>query len=881
MEGNRVRETFIEFFRKHGHQYVRSSSLVPHEDPTLLFANAGMNQFKEIFTGARKSEYATATSHQKCVRAGGKHNDFEIVGRSRKHQTFFEMLGNFSFGDYFKEKAIELAWDLCLNGYGLDPKDICVSVFREDDEAYRLWNEKIGVPAEKIYRLDEKDNFWAMGDTGPCGPCSEIFIDHGPGVNGEWADEDPAGDSDRFVEFWNLVFMEFERDEQGTMTKLPHPCIDTGMGLERMAAILQGVEGNFQTDLFQPLINDIAEEVGTGYGAGGETDVSFRVIADHLRSITFLVSDGVLPANDGRGYVLRKIIRRAVRHGKLLGTGDPFLHHVTGKVADLMVSAYPELEESRSFVSRVTLSEEERFERTLAKGMKLIGDLLGRLKSDGAEVIPGDEAFKLYDTFGFPRDLIDEIASDAGLMVDHAGFGVAMKGQQERSASAAREREAKGDAMAALLKGVPRSEFLGYDGTTARDCRVTALLDGEGARVQRLEQGSAGTLVLDRTPFYGESGGQVGDQGVLDGDEASLKVTDAKRLGNDYVLHQVTVVSGGVGEGDRFDCRVDRGARRSTMANHTATHLLQAALRSVVGDHVKQAGSMVAPDRLRFDFTHFSPIDGEELRRIEREVNEVVRNDLPVETVVSDMEEAVAGGAIALFGEKYGSTVRVVSVGEYSRELCGGTHCGRTGEIGLFKILSEKSIAAGVRRVEAVTGRKSLEIFQGQQALVDDAARAVKSSPATLVEDLGRVQQQAKDLGREVEKLKMQLASRPEGGDEGGGPIEVAGIKVLLHRADDLKPPELRTLADNLKTKIGSGLVILGGVSGKKVALLVLVTPDLTDRIDAKKVIGELAPIIGGGGGGRPDLAQAGGKNPDGLPELLDRAPEILADLLG
>ncbi len=455
MEGNRVRETFIEFFKKHGHRYVRSSSLVPHEDPTLLFANAGMNQFKEIFTGARQSEYATATSHQKCVRAGGKHNDFEIVGRSRKHQTFFEMLGNFSFGDYFKERAIELAWDLCLNGYGLDPKDICVSVFREDDEAYKLWNEKVGVPAEKIYRLDEKDNFWAMGDTGPCGPCSEIFIDYGPGENGQWADEDPAGDSDRFVEFWNLVFMEFERDEAGKMTTLPRPCIDTGMGLERMTAILQGVEGNFQTDLFRPLIDSIASEVGAEYGAGGETDVSFRVIADHLRSITFLVSDGVLPANDGRGYVLRKIIRRAVRHGKLLGTTDPFLCRLTGTVADMMAGAYPELDESRNFVSRVALSEEERFERTLAKGMKLISDLLGRLKSDGVAVIPGEEAFKLYDTFGFPRDLIDEIASDAGLTVDHAGFGTALTRQQERSASAAREKEAKGDAMAALLKGVP------------------------------------------------------------------------------------------------------------------------------------------------------------------------------------------------------------------------------------------------------------------------------------------------------------------------------------------------------------------------------------------------------------------------------------------
>ncbi len=881
MEGNRVRETFIEFFKKHDHRYVRSSSLVPHEDPTLLFANAGMNQFKEIFTGARKSEYATAVSHQKCVRAGGKHNDFEIVGRSRKHQTFFEMLGNFSFGDYFKEQAIELAWDLCLNGYGLDPKDICVSVFREDDEAYRLWNEKIGVPAEKIYRLDEKDNFWAMGDTGPCGPCSEIFIDYGPGKNGEWADEDPAGDSDRFVEFWNLVFMEFERDAQGTMTRLPRPCIDTGMGLERMTAILQGVEGNFQTDLFRPLIDAIAEEVQSEYGAGGETDVSFRVISDHLRSITFLVSDGVLPANEGRGYVLRKIIRRAVRHGKLLGTSDPFLCRLTGTVADRMAGAYPELNDSRSFVSRVALSEEERFERTLARGMKLIGDLLGRLKSDGVREIPGDEAFKLYDTFGFPRDLVDEIASDAGLTVDHEGFGQALARQQERSAAAAHEKEARGDAISALLGGVPAVEFLGYGGTTARDCRVTALLDGKGKRMIELGQGAEGTLVLDRTPFYGESGGQVGDKGTLEGDEASLLVTDAKRLGDDYILHLVKVQSGTVREGDRMDCRVDGAARRATAANHTATHLLQAALRSVIGDHVKQAGSMVAPDRLRFDFTHFSPIDREDLQRIEREINEVIRQDLAVETVVSDMEQAVANGAIALFGEKYGNEVRVVSVGGYSRELCGGTHCGRTGEIGLFKILSEKSIAAGVRRVEAVTGRKSLEIFQGQQLLVEEASRAVKSSPATLLEDLGRVQHQAKELGREVEKLKMQLASRPQGGGDDSGPLEIAGVKVLLHRADDLTPPELRNLADTLKTRIGSGLVILGSVSGKKVALLVLVTPDLAGRIDAKKVIGELAPIIGGGGGGRPDLAQAGGKNPDGLPELLERAPEILKGLLG
>ena len=880
MEGNKVRETFIEFFKKHDHHFVRSSSLVPHEDPTLLFANAGMNQFKEIFTGARKAEYNTAVSHQKCVRAGGKHNDFEIVGRSRKHHTFFEMLGNFSFGDYFKERAIDLAWELCLQDYGMDPKDICVSVFREDDEAYRLWNERIGVPEEKIYRLDEKDNFWAMGDTGPCGPCSEIFLDRGPGENGEWADEDPAGESDRFVEFWNLVFMEFERDEQGTMTRLPHPCIDTGMGLERMAAILQGVEGNFQTDLFQPLIEAVAAEVQSEYGAGGETDVSFRVIADHLRSITFLVSDGVLPANDGRGYVLRKIIRRAVRHGQLLGTSDPFLCRLTGRVADLMGGAYPELDASRSFVSRVALAEEERFERTLARGMKLIGDLLGRLKSDGEQVIPGDEAFKLYDTFGFPRDLIDEIASDAGLTVDHAGFSVALAGQQERSASAAREKEARGDAMASLLDGVAEVEFLGYDGITARDCRITAIIDAEGKRVSELGKGSWGMVVFDQTPFYGEAGGQVGDRGALEGDQATLQVDDTRRLGDNYILHQAAVLSGTVHEGDRLDCRVSSEDRRSTAANHTATHLLQAALRSVVGDHVKQAGSLVAPDRLRFDFTHFSPIDDGDLQRIEREVNDLVRRDLPVDTTVSDMEQAVAGGAIALFGEKYGSTVRVVSVGQYSSELCGGTHCGRTGEIGLFKILSEKSIAAGVRRVEAVTGRTSLKLFQEQQALVESAARAVKSSPATLVEDLGRVQQQVKDLGREVEKLKMQLASRPEG-EAASGPVEVAGVKVLMHRADDLKPPELRNLADTLKTRVGSGLVILGGVSGQKVALLVAVTPDLVGRIDATKVIAALAPIIGGGGGGRPDLAQAGGKLPDALPELLERAPEILAGLLG
>jgi len=881
MEGNRVRETFIEFFKKHGHRYVRSSSLVPHEDPTLLFANAGMNQFKEIFTGVRTSEYATATSHQKCVRAGGKHNDFEIVGRSKKHHTFFEMLGNFSFGDYFKEGAIELAWDLCLNGYGLDPKDLCITVFREDDDAYRLWNEKIGIPSEKIYRLDEKDNFWAMGDTGPCGPCSEIFIDRGIGENGVWADEDPAGDSDRFTEFWNLVFMEFERDETGKMEKLPNPCIDTGMGLERMAAILQGVEGNFQTDLFTPLIDAIADEVGVEYGAGGETDVSFRVIADHLRSITFLVSDGVLPANDGRGYVLRKIIRRAVRHGKLLGTTDPFLTRLTGTVADMMAGAYPELDEARNFVSKVALSEEQRFERTLAKGMKLIGELLEQVRADDQQVIPGEEAFKLYDTFGFPRDLIDEIASDAGLTVDREGFGQALARQQERSAAAAREKEARGDAVLSLLQGVPASAFLAYEGTSALDCRVTAILDSEGGRVDVLEQGAGGTVVLDRTPFYGESGGQAGDRGTIEGDQAALHVLDAKKLGDEYILHRVQVTSGTLHEGDRVDCRVDAEARRATMANHTATHLLQAALRSVVGDHVKQAGSMVAPDRLRFDFTHFSPIETDELRRIEREVNDVVRRDIAVGTEVKRMDEAVAGGAIALFGEKYGADVRVVSVGEYSSELCGGTHCGRTGEIGLFKILSEKSIAAGVRRVEAVTGRKSLETFQEQQALVDEAARAVKSSPATLVEDLGRIQQQVKDLGREVEKLKMQLASRPEGGDGGAGPAEVAGVKLLVHRADDLKPPELRTLADTLKSKVGSGVVVLGSVSGKKVALLAAVTPDLTDRVQATALIKALAPIIGGGGGGRPDLAQAGGKNPDGLPELLEKAPDILAELLG
>jgi alanyl-tRNA synthetase len=859
---NQLRQAFLDFFAERGHEIVPSSSLVPANDPTLLFTNAGMVQFKDVFLGREARDSARAASAQRCVRAGGKHNDLENVGYTARHHTFFEMLGNFSFGDYFKRDAIRYAWEFLTGVLQLPPERLWCTVFEDDDEAAAIWLEEIGVPKSRFARLGESDNFWAMGDTGPCGPCSEIFYDHGPGVPGGPPGTPDSG-GDRYIEIWNLVFMQFDRNDQGELTPLPKPSVDTGMGLERLAAVMQGVHSNYEIDSFVDLIEAAAVATRTDDLQSN----SLRVIADHIRACSFLIADGVVPGNEGRGYVLRRIIRRAIRHGYKLGVEEPFFYTLVQALEAQMGSAYPELGRRRSHVERVLHQEEQRFAETLAQGMRLLEEAIARIAVGG--VIPGDTVFKLYDTYGFPEDLTADIARERNLNIDREGF--------ERLMGAQRERARKASRFSAATSGRATfeqpTEFVGYD-TLGAEAAVVALLGGDGQPAQALQAGESGTVVLAQTPFYAESGGQVGDAGELSASAARFKVDDTQKLGAAFG-HIGTVASGRISVGDRMQATVDAERRAAIVLNHSATHLLHAALRLVLGEHVQQKGSLVAPDRLRFDFSHYEPLRAQELARIEDLVNEQIRLNSDAHIRVVPYEEAVAAGALAFFGDKYGDRVRVLKIGDFSTELCGGTHVSRAGDIGLFKILSESGIAAGVRRIEAVAGRGALEWVNANEALLKDIAALVKASRDDVAAKVTQLIERSRGLEREVQALRSKLASG--GGRDLLQETEVVnGIKVLAARLDGADAKALRDAADQLKDRLGSGVVVLGAVEGDRVHLVAGVTKDLIGRLKAGDLIRPVAELVGGRGGGRADFAQAGGNAPD----KVDQALALVAGLV-
>jgi alanyl-tRNA synthetase len=858
-----LRQGFIRYFQGHEHHAVPSAPLIPQADPTILFTNAGMNQFKRVFLGEEKRPYKRAVSAQKCVRAGGKHNDLENVGYTRRHHTFFEMLGNFSFGDYFKADAIFYGWDYLTKTVGLPKDRLWVTVFREDEEAFKFW-EKIGVPASRIVRCGEKDNFWQMADTGPCGPCSEIHYDQGPSVPG---DATPNGEGDRVIEIWNLVFMQFDRDARGTLNPLPKPSIDTGMGLERLAAVAQGVYSNYDSDLFKPLLAAIGKRAGRRYGEGDAADRSMRVIADHLRAITFMIADGILPSNEGRGYVLRRILRRAARHGRLLGVSESFMGSLAGAVIEQMGKAYPELRHAAATVAEVTQGEEERFIATLDQGLPILNDMVVKAKTSSQKMLSGEQAFKLYDTYGFPMDLIAEACREQGMAVDEAGFQRALDEQRERARKAATfEVAAAKPGVTELAKTVRAAKFVGYDQLDA-EAVVQAMLKDDRVVREALE-GDEIELVLDVTPFYAEGGGQTGDQGVLTGPEGRVDIKETTRPAPTVVMHKGRVIVGRIGTGETVQASVHAVTRHDAARNHTATHLVHAALREMLGPHVKQYGSLVAPNRLRFDFAHFRPLSSRDMDDIESLVNEQIRKNQAVKTDVMGVQEAVASGALAFFGDKYGDQVRVVSVDTFSKELCGGTHCRQTGEIGAFRLVSETGVAAGVRRIECVTGSgASMQIKQLEHE-VKELSELLKAPPSELVAKTKRLLTQLKDKERELEQVKLKMAS---GAKDEATVRTVKGIQVHVQRVDGMEGGELRTLADRLRDKLKSGVIALGGVKDDRVSLLVVVTKDLTTKLKAGELIKDMAVAVGGTGGGRPEMAQAGGKNPEGLTAALEK----------
>jgi alanyl-tRNA synthetase len=876
MTGNEIRRQFLEYFKKHSHQQVRSSSLVPQDDPTLLFTNAGMVQFKRTFLGEEKRGYDRAVTSQKCVRAGGKHNDLENVGYTARHHTFFEMLGNFSFGDYFKEKAIEFAWDLMINGYGLPADKLYASVYLDDDEAYGLWHKNIGLPEERIVRFGEKDNFWAMGDTGPCGPCSEILIDRGERYGCGQPECRVGCDCDRYLEIWNLVFMQFNRDETGKMTPLPKPSIDTGMGLERIVSVVQNVPTNYDTDLIMPIMKEAEALSGKRLGDSHESDVAIKVIADHSRAAAFLIGDGVLPSNEGRGYVLRRIMRRAIRYGRNIGLTRPFLHKTAGAVCDLMKPAYPELSDAVAFISSVIQNEERRFSETLDNGLKLLNDTLCDMKAKGRTEVPGNVVFKLYDTFGFPVDIVRDVIRDERMSVDMTGFESAMEAQRAQSRSVAKFASA-GDAFVQLSAGGIRPEFVGY---RQQSCIATVLvLAKEGLEIPEASAGDRIEIVTAITPFYGESGGQAGDAGTITGGDSNpgleIRVTGTLKDPAGIIIHQGTVLSGCIRKGDAVALTVDTGQREATACNHTATHILHAALRTVLGDHVKQAGSLVSAERLRFDFTHFSQVDSDSLDLIERIVNQRVRENVLVHIEEMDADAAFKSGATALFEEKYGDRVRVITLDTFSKELCGGTHTQRTGNIGMFKIISEASVASGVRRIEAVTGEAAMDHVQKSFRMIQESAGLLKAKPEDIPLRIEKVLSLQKFFEKEVEKLKLQLAagSMHAAMDD----IQtVQGISVLVKKVAADSPTALRDMGDQFKDRIKSGVVVLGSEAAGKVLLIALVTKDLVKRFHAGNIVKEISAVVGGSGGGRPDMAQAGGTLPEKLDAALEKALEVI-----
>ena len=867
-----LRRAFIRYFELHGHQAVPSSALIPQADPTLLFTNAGMNQFKRVFLGEDTRVYKRAVTVQKCLRAGGKHNDLENVGYTRRHHTFFEMLGNFSFGDYFKEDAIQFGWEFLTQTVGLDKDRMWVTVFREDDEADRLW-KKMGVSPSRIVRCGEKDNFWQMGDTGPCGPCSELHFDQGPSVPG---DDRPNGEGDRVIEIWNLVFMQFNRDAAGTLHPLPKPSIDTGMGLERLAAVAQGVYSNYDGDVFTPLLSAVAARAGVPYGGQDITDRSMRVVADHLRAITFLMADGVLPSNEGRGYVLRRILRRAARHGRLLGIVEPFLYELTAAVVSQMAEIYSEVQGAAATIAEATRGEEERFIATLDQGLPILNEMMAKASSAGSKVLSGSEVFKLYDTYGFPMDLMAEACREQGMTLDEAGFDQAIEEQRNRARKTGGfEQETTRPAVSELAGRVGATKFIGYDRLESESL-VQAILTGDRL-VKEAAEGDEVEIVLDVTPFYAEGGGQVGDQGILTGRDGQVKITETMRPAPTVILHKGTVTKGRIREGEQLHMTVNATTRYDAQRNHTATHLLHAALRDMLGPHVKQYGSLVGPNRLRFDFAHFRPLTSRDVDEIEMVVNNEVRKNERVATEVMSIQDAVAKGALAFFGDKYGEQVRVVTVESFSKELCGGTHCRQTGDIGLFRIVSETGVAAGVRRIEAQTGSGALTHMKKLETDVRELSDLLKVGQSELASKTRKILTQLKDKERELEELKLKMAS----GSAVDATVKmVAGIQVHVQRTDGLDVNGMRALADQLRDKLKSGVVALGAANDGKVSLLVIVTKDLTDRLKAGDLIKEMAAEVGGTGGGRPEMAQAGGKDPARLDVALEKVFGLVERLL-
>jgi alanyl-tRNA synthetase len=936
MTSGEIRKRFLDFFAAREHRVVRSSSLVPASDPTLLFTNAGMNQFKDVFLGRERRDYTRACSSQKCVRAGGKHNDLEQVGRTTRHHTFFEMLGNFSFGDYFKKEAIPWAWELVTRDFAIPREKLYVTVFREDDEAEEIWATSVGVPRQRIFRFDEKDNFWAMGDTGPCGPCSEIHYDLGPKASDPGhADCAFPCECGRYVELWNLVFMQFNRDEQGNMTPLPRPSIDTGAGLERFCTVLQGKVSNFDTDLFRPLIKEAADLANVEYGASHDTDVSLRIIADHARAAAFLISDGVLPSNEGRGYVLRLILRRALYHGQTLGLNEPFLYKLAGEVVSMMKDAYPELVETAPHIAKAIKIEEERYASTTRVGLEHLheatvvvnlqgrrafvssparelplknweqhlsahnGNLQSLLESlahsslafthesarsappPGVAWIPGDEVFKLHDTYGLRPDFVEDVVRNYGLTVDREGYKVEMEKQRERARASWKgaEKQAAFPAFVELAEK-QKTVFDGYAQTASNNCHIMALL-AAGQPVREANPGSELEIVLDHTPFYAEAGGQVGDVGHLLASGSTAEVAhvhDAYYPVSGLIAHKATAREL-IRVGDLVTAVVDAERRDAIRRNHTATHLLHAALRKTLGTHVKQAGSLVAPDRLRFDFTHYAALDPQDLLDIEDLVNERILANEVVETKLMDLDAAVSAGAMALFGEKYADKVRVLSINDFSRELCGGTHVSRTGDIGLFKIVSESSVAAGTRRIEAVTGAGVLKHLREASATLAVLAEALRAKPDDLLQAVEKLTESEKRLRKQLESQQRKQAAA-QAGDLVENAVEVKGVRVIAARVEAADRAAMRQMVDNLRPRLGSGVIVLGSVADEKVSLVAAVSKDLTERLDAGKIAKAAAVIVEGTGGGRKDLAEAGGRSPAKLEEALQAVPSIIEKML-
>ena len=867
-----LRQAFIRYFEQHGHQAVPSSALIPQADPTLLFTNAGMNQFKRVFLGEETRAYKRAVTVQKCLRAGGKHNDLENVGYTRRHHTFFEMLGNFSFGDYFKEDAVTFGWEFLTRTVGLAKDRMWVTIFRDDDEADQLW-KKVGVPASRIVRCDEKDNFWQMGDTGPCGPCSELHFDQGPSVPG---DDRPNGEGDRVIEIWNLVFMQFNRDAGGKLHPLPRPSIDTGMGLERLAAVAQGVYSNYDSDVFTPLLSAVAARAQVRYGEKEAIDRSMRVVADHLRAITFLMADGVLPSNEGRGYVLRRILRRAARHGRLLGIVEPFLYELTAAVVNQMAGAYSEVRGAAATIAEATRGEEERFIATLDQGLPILNEMMAKARAAGQNVLTGADVFKLYDTYGFPIDLMGEACREQGMTLDEAGFDQAIEEQRNRARKTGGfEQEMARPSVAELAGRVGATKFIGYDRLES-DSLALAILKGDRL-VKEAAEGDEVEIVLDETPFYAEGGGQVGDRGVLIGHDGQVEIKETTRPAPTVILHKGTVTKGWIREGEQLHMTVNATTRQDAQRNHTATHLVHAALRDMLGPHVKQYGSLVGPNRLRFDFAHFRPLSSRDIDDIETMVNDEIRKNEQVRTEVMSIQDAVDRGALAFFGDKYGEQVRVVTVESFSKELCGGTHCRHTGDIGLFRIVSETGVAAGVRRIEAQTGSGAFALMKKLEADIRELSDLLKVGQSELVSKTRKVMEQLKDKERALEGLQLKMAA---GSTAPSKALTIAGVQVHVQRTDGLDVNGMRALADQLRDRLKSGVVALGAANDGKVSLLVVVTKDLIARLKAGELIKEMAVEVGGTGGGRPEMAQAGGKDPAKLDAALEKVFGLVERML-